>query len=100
MRWRAAGYSVVVIVEAAAAAHPEELESGGAEVLEDVEGLIAARYGVAREVRIPYGSRARRAFVAVGANGEILKRAFLYQVEDEIAALTEEMCPAPGQDSS
>ncbi|MDA8398136.1 MAG: hypothetical protein M0Z29_09880 [Actinomycetota bacterium] len=98
-RWRAAGFSVVVVVEAARDVHAGELGLEGAEILQDSEGLVAARYGVAREGGAPYTSRAKRAFVAVGTNGEILKRAFLYQVENEIAELADELCPAPAQDS-
>ncbi|MDA8117516.1 MAG: hypothetical protein M0000_09135 [Actinomycetota bacterium] len=98
-RWRAAGYSVVVVVEADAAAGLPELEPLGVEMLADAAGHLARAYGVARSARGRYGFHARRAFVAVGPDGQVTRRAYLYEVEGDISSLVEELCPFPVEES-
>ncbi|MDA8102975.1 MAG: hypothetical protein M0Z34_08435 [Nitrospiraceae bacterium] len=94
-RWRASGYSLVVVVEGALTGGMPDLETLGVEVLGDASGYLARAYGVARPGRERYGFVARRAFVAVGADGRVAKRAFLYQVEEDVSALLDELCPFP-----
>ena len=98
-RWQASGYSLVVVVEADASVALPELEPLGVEVLADATGHLARAYGVARSERGRYGFHARRAFVAVGPDAQVTRRAYLYQVEGDISSLVEELCPSPAEES-
>lgn len=98
-RWRASGYSLVVVIEADTAAGLPELEPLGVEVLPDAAGHLARAYGVSRSERGRYGFHARRAFVAVGPDGQVARRAYLYEVEGDIYSLVDELCPFPADGS-